>query len=77
MKGENYGKNWKHNGLKVITPRENRLILRCASNSCLTANEIRVKNGVKASVATVKGVISNDTWKSVWNKVVFSDEKKN
>lgn len=54
---QNYGKNQKGRTGKATTPRENRLILRLASNSTLPATMIRAKSGVSANITTVRRII--------------------
>lgn len=54
---ENYGKNQRGRTYRATTERERRVILREASNSALTARQIRNIAGTSASVQTVRRVI--------------------
>ena len=56
---DNYGKNYKGRTKKATTEKERRLILRKASNSALTARQIKSAVGTSASLRTVQRVIKN------------------
>lgn len=55
---ENYGKRYRGRMKRATTDRERRRILREASNSSLSASQIALKVGTKASVRTVRRIIN-------------------
>ncbi len=56
---DNYGKNQKKRQSTVLSERDRRQIIKKATNSSLSVNQIRSELGLKASHTTVWRVISN------------------